>query len=223
MVLVMKKRDLAIIYIISLAVYIIIGAYNLSKNSQWIFDVYVSLAFVTLVWFFSERLKLGKLSFTLLNIALLSHLLGSFDFYALNIWIWEYDNLVHILSSIVAAYIIFNYINEKLCEKKIDVNLIKEHKFIFLFLVIASVSALGTAIELLEYAGFMFLGQGDGLFFAGTGDYGKLGTPETQYIDTMSDIFVNTIGSIIGAVSYFLISFNKKKKCDQPKGKILLQ
>ena len=165
------------------------------------------------IYSINRWLKLKKTGLTLFNIALLTHNLGSFGFYN---WTWGflgYDNLVHFVGSFVAAYIIFNFVSRKLHIKKnqrVKNTVIDEHKVIFIFLVIATVAFLGVCIELLEYSGFVFLGSGDGILFAGAGDSGDFGSMEGQYIDTMGDIIVNILGTITGVLVFYFARYKKK-------------
>lgn len=208
----MNKKEKLIIYIIFMIVYILFSVYNYLLRSQWLFDALISMAFLTLVFFVAKWFKMQKPGFILFNLALLSHNLGSFDFYAKTWGIFGYDNFVHLFASLVAGYILFNFIARKLHIKKNKTcheTVVDEHKWVIIILVIAAVAMLGTFIELVEFGGFMFLGQGEGLFFTGSGDV----TPDDlagQYTDTMSDILVNTVGSIIGVLIFYYVQYKRK-------------
>jgi hypothetical protein len=194
-------------------IYIMLFIYNYLRNNQWWIDNLAAISFLTFVFMINRWLKLGKLGFLLFNFALLAHNLGTFGFYAWTWSIFAYDNLVHILSSIVAAYILFNFIARKLHIRKDQMvrdTVIDEHKAVLFFLVIASVAMLGTLVEMIEYVGFMYLGPGEGLFFVGEGDSGFVGDVAGQYIDTMEDIFVNTLGSIIGSIIYYYAQYRNR-------------
>ena len=117
--------------------------------------------------------------------------------------------MVHFLGSMVAAIIIFNFVARKLPIKKhqrVKETVIDERKTIMIFLVIASVAMLGIVVELCEFAGYSLLGMGEGMFFVGAGDSDNLGSQEDIYHDTMTDIIVNTIGSIIGVLLFTTMS-----------------
>jgi uncharacterized membrane protein YjdF len=209
----MNKKEKLVIYLIFLLLYLIFATYNLVGGSQWIIDNVVGIALLTFVFFVNKWLKMGKLGFILFNVALLTHNLGTFGFYSWSWKIFAYDNVVHLLSSLVGAYILFNFVSRKLHIRKnqrVKETVIDEHKAIVIFLVIASVAMLGTIVELIEFVGFMFLGPGEGMFFFGTGDSGNTEDVAGQYIDTMTDIIVNTLGSILGVVLYYYHKYRKQ-------------
>jgi uncharacterized membrane protein YjdF len=203
-----------VIYLIFLAVNILIFFYNITSKTQWALDVFISVAIVTVILLLSKRLKITPEGFFLINLAFLLHNFGSFGFYAKQIGQFGYDNLVHFFSSMAAAYVTFNFIGRKLHirgKEKVEKTVIDEHKAILIILVIATVSMLGVVIELTEYAGFLYLGEGEGLFFVGAGDSNRGGDPIAgQYVDTMGDIVVNTLGSFIGVIMFYYLRYRKK-------------
>ena len=151
-----------------------------------------------------------KFEFILFSSVLLIHNLGSFGFYELKFGMLAYDDIVHLIISMAAAYIIFNFIVRKIKIKKAKHSIIKENKIIFMFLVVASVAMLGVIVELIEYVGFMYFGPGEGILFVGSGDSGAIGDVAGQYLDTMRDIIMNTIGSVIGGLIYYYKEYKKK-------------
>lgn len=206
------------IYIIFLGIFIFFAAYNFINQSGWLFDSIISIIFITFIFLISKWIKLGRIGFILLNLALIAHNLGSFDFYSWNLGWFSYDDAVHLFSSIIVAYIIFNFIARKLCIKEGHINkrtVVNEHKVILIFLVIASVATLGTLVETLEYFGFTYLGPGEGILFVGSGDYNKFGDIASQYVDTMQDIIMNTIGSIVGVLFYNFSQYKKNFVAEQ--------
>jgi len=208
----MNKKERWIIYIIFMCIYVFLIIFNIMNKSQWLIDSIGAVVFLTFVFLICEWFKMEKLEFILFNCALLIHNFGSFGFYELTFNIFAYDDIVHLVFSIIAAYIIFNFIIRKLSIKKkqrIKYSIIKENKVIFMFLVIASVTMLGVIVELIEYVGFMYFGFGEGILFFGSGDSSMEGIAG-QYLDTMRDIIVNIIGSFIGSLIYYYRNYKKK-------------
>lgn len=205
----MNKKEKWTIYIIFLVVYFISAIYSFLNKSQWLIDAVAAIALLTFVFLICEWFKMEKKEFILFNSALLIHVLGTFRFYELNFGLFAYDDVVHLISSAIAAYIIFNFIVRKIKIKKAKHSIIKENKVIFMFLVIASVAMLGVVVELIEYVGFMYFGPGEGILFVGSGD-GAIESVAGQYLDTMRDIIMNTIGSFIGGMIFYYSVYKKK-------------
>ncbi|MBW2967561.1 hypothetical protein KY362_03675 [Candidatus Woesearchaeota archaeon] len=210
----MDRREHWAIYIVFLLVYVGLIVFNLSTGSQWFWDALIAAGFLTFMFFLNKYLKLGKTGFLLFNAALLCHNLGSFGFYEFKWGVVAYDNLVHLLGGAVAAYIVFNYIARKLhMHRKVQLrsSVLDENLVVMLLLVIAGVAFLGVVVELVEFAGYQWLGPGEGILFVGAGDasYSKA-EYETQYEDTMEDIIVNLLGASIGVVLYYHLKYKKK-------------
>lgn len=209
----MKKHVRYTIYIISLSIFTLLLIYNIVNKSEWMLDNILSMTFLIFIFSINKWLKLGKTGLLLAFFALLLHNLGSFNFYSYSFWIFEYDTIVHFISSTSTAYIIFNFISRKLHIKenqRVAHTVVDEHKFIFIFLVIASVTVLGVFVELIEYGGYRILGPGDGMFYTGAGDSGKFGQAQGQYIDTMDDIITNIFGTITGVSIFYFFKYKKK-------------
>jgi hypothetical protein len=210
----MDTRERNIIYLVSLAIYASLGVYNALAGSQWFWDNVIAIGILTLVTGLNDYLKLGRTGFFALNLALIVHNLGSFGLYELRYGLLAYDNLVHLLGSIVAAYIVFNYIARILHDSKrvkMKKTVVDEHMVIVMLLVIASVAMLGALVELAEFAGWKYLGPGEGMLFVGAGDGGYSESEwVSQYEDTMEDILVNVIGSSIGVLVFYKLKYKKK-------------
>ncbi len=181
-------------YVFFLLAYAIFTAVSLSQGKTWVFDGIFALFLITTAYIFSKQFKINVTEFFLINIGMILHLLGFFGAYGITAKYIAYDNLVHLVNGAFAAYILFNFVI-----KTIDM---RKHKALLLFLVIASTIAICVSIEMMEFAGFIYLGHGDGLFFVGSGD-SKGPTIYGNYIDAMDDIAFDIVGSFIGAFVYY--------------------
>jgi hypothetical protein len=210
---VMNEAERYAIFIVFLLIYLAMAFFNFFLQSQWLLDNLVAIVLLTFVFMISRWLLLNASGFILFNAALLLHNMGSFGWYE---WTWSfiaYDNIVHLVGALVAAWIIFNFVSSKLHILKhhqVKRTVVDEHKVIFIFLVMASVAMLGTVVELIEFGGFVLLGPGEGMFFTGSGDGGYSKDDfELQYRDTMEDILLNTIGSIAGVLLFYFMRYKK--------------
>lgn len=208
-----RKSERITIYFVSFLIYVTFGVYNFVNNSQWLYDNIITIVFLILVYSLNKWLKLQKTGLIIINIALLTHNLGVFGYYSWKNPFIEYDTIVHFISSCAASYVLFNFVARKLHIKKkqrVKHTVVDEHMAVIFFLVIASVSFLGSFVELIEYGGYRLFGEGEGILFTGAGDLSNDTSCEGQYIDTMEDIIVNTLGSIVGTLLYYLLKYKKK-------------
>ena len=205
----MKKRENIGIYLVFLILYAILGIYSYGNGKAWTYDSLFSIALLTFLFFSSNKLKIGRLELYLINIGIILHLAGFFGAYSLGFGFFQWDNIVHIFNGGVVAWIIFNFFSKTFEKDKNMKKLYDEHKVFLLFLVISVAVTLGAFIELTEFGGFVFLGPGEGLFFAGSGDtdgpsiYG-------DYADTMDDQVSNVIGALIGTFVFYKLRYKKR-------------
>lgn len=196
----MRITQKAIIYTVSITAYLFLIIYNTLRKSDWAIDNLLSLSFLLIIYSLNSHIGLQRTALILLNIPLIFHNLGTFDWYSWNIWFFEYDNAVHFSGAVSAAFILTHLFSRDVLPHQPKVKSSHQTASLVFFLVVSSVIALGAMVELIEYAGSMYLGEGDGILFQGTGDSGKFGG--SQYEDTMNDIFVNTLGSFAGVLVY---------------------
>jgi uncharacterized membrane protein YjdF len=157
----------------------------------------MALVVLAIVFFAYSWIEMTDLEFILFCIALLFHNLGTFGFYGISAGSFAYDNMVHIFSSFVAAWIFTNMLSRKLYKRKKD----SINCFLFIALAVSLSMIFGTLVEMVEYGGYIFLGPGEGLFFTGKGDID--GQFRGNYQDTMEDIIFNFLGSVIGSIAYY--------------------
>ena len=209
----MKKKHRLIIFVISIVIFLGFTIYNYLIGSQWIYDSIMSIGLIIVAFLISKWIKLEVFEFIFIDIALILHNLGTIGFYGWFWWIIQYDNVVHFVSSAVAAYIIFDFLLRKIHIKenqRFKKTFIDEHKWIFIIMVISAVAMLGVVVELLEFTGYLYLGEGDDILFVGLGDSDKVGDSTYQYFDTMTDIIVNIFGSIAGVLLYYFKDYKRK-------------
>lgn len=205
----MKIKDNLKIYLVFILVFVVLGIYNYVNKSQWIIDNVLSLSLITIVFFIAPWLKAAKKEFSLICVALLIHNLGSFGFYELTFLVFGYDDFVHFVSAGIVAFMLFNFIVKTMSVKKVyskswQNNLNKV--FVIIVIVVSIVTMFGLFIELVEFAGFMFLEPGEGILFYGSGDGDNPDEVITQYSDTMKDFFVNFIGALAGSFVFLGVS-----------------
>lgn len=208
----MSKTSEISIFVFWIALYAVVLVQSLSMKTQWTYDaLFMGLAYIG---FFSIRkwLKMKSIGLFLLGLGMYSHLAGFYGLYQRHYGLLGYDSLTHILNSIAAAWILFNFIAKKINIKKSikGEHFIGEHRLLFFLFVISLVTLFGVCIEILEFGGYALLEEGDGMFFAGSGDADIIANLPTGYADTMMDIITNILGAIIGASLYYFLRYPKK-------------
>jgi len=153
-----------------------------------------SILFTIVILFmykFRKILSLSKISFILIGLSMALHNLGVFGFYGKFEW---YDILTHVFGLSAVGFTMFFTLEDK----------IKPIIFLILIVLIAS-GGVGVIIENIEYGGYVLLGQGEGLFLYGEGDF--QGEKDAAWIDSMQDLIRNWIGALLG----ILIAINSKR------------
>ncbi|PLW80435.1 hypothetical protein C0585_02460 [Candidatus Woesearchaeota archaeon] len=200
----MKPWEKWSLFAIFFLIYFVFWSYSFMTGSQWIIDNSIALFTLILLILFSNVLKLKKTGFILLNLALLTHNLGTFGYYSLTWKFLAYDNLVHFISLIVIAYITFNIVSIRFYKVPNNRDIFEENKYLFIILVMCAAISLSVLLELVEFGGYYYLGEGEGLLLAGVGDSDPMNNGiRDQYGDTMSDLIVNIFGAFIGAFGYY--------------------
>lgn len=198
-----NKNITTFIYSFFVIFYLILAIYNFKRGSEWIIDNTLTIIFLTGMLYVKKKLSLNTLEYITVCIAVFFHNLGTFGFYSLKYGVVAYDNFTHLVTCGISSFLIYSVLTKKINFRK--------HNIMLFIIVISIVNFFGVVLEVSEYIGFMKLGVGDGLLYAGAGDSDH--TPEDvkgQYIDTMEDIIVNFLGSILGSLLFLILKNSKK-------------
>lgn len=175
--------------LIAAAVCIIILLSAALFNRQiYIPDLLLGFFFLALLYKLDQKYHLRTNTIIVCCAALILHLSGSLGFYSFFIiGVLGYDKLVHITSSMAAAFLSWEIIDEKHAMKWLIVLLIT--------------MGLGAFMELNEFIGFRFLGIDRGGIFAIGDDLPEMRS-DLQKFDTYYDMLFNLLGSIIAIIAY---------------------
>ena len=186
------------IYISFILLYVASFIYNLRIGSTWWIDAVLTALFLTVMFMLKDNLAMGRLEFSLLNLGLLFHNLGTFGFYESTFAGIGYDKFIHFTGAGITAFIAMKFITSRL-SFNIRLRRFDDTKIITAGLAIGLVMLLGVGIELLEFIGYSVLDiEGSGVGVLGIGD------PDV-YLDTILDLSMNLIGAVAG-VLVFLFS-----------------
>jgi uncharacterized membrane protein YjdF len=189
-------------YISAILVYIASLIYNANIGSPWWIDAALTMVFLTVMFLLRHHLMMGKLEFSLLNLGLLFHNLGTFGFYEWSYGWLGYDNIIHFLGAAITAFIAANFVYKRL-SFRLRLRKYDDSKIIAAALAIGLVMLLGAGIELLEYVGYTVLDiEGSSVGLMGIGD-------TNEYLDTINDLVTNLVGAIAGMIIYYISQYRK--------------
>jgi len=199
----MKKETY--IYILAVLTFCFIILYSiLTKTFYYIADSLISIIILTILFLSYRHFNLNKTIFILLSLSMLLHNFGVFGFYSESPFSFSYDKLTHFVGGFALAVFFLNYIKTFFKKSKIE-------KTILILIAILAALGIGSIIELSEYLGYLFLGQGEGfLYFGGTGDLTGNYNLGGAWINSSVDMIFNLVGSFAGLVAYFVYEKFKK-------------
>jgi len=202
----MKRLDSYYIFLIStFLVFWIWAAIAPLYRDGWLLENYLVFIFVPLILIAGYYFKLSKLSYTLITIFMILHVVGSHYTYAevpfgftLQDWFNSdrnmYDRLVHFSFGLLLAYPI----------REIFVRLTKAKGFWGYYLPIELTLAFSAIYELIEFGAVMIADPQAGLAFLGA---------QGDIWDAQKDILLATIGSIITMLVAFFINLRYNPVC----------
>ncbi len=203
------------------------AAINPVYPEDWLLENYLVFIFVPLIIFFGIYFRLSNLSYTLITIFMILHVIGSHYTYAevpfgyvLQDWFNTnrnmYDRLVHFSFGLLLAYPI----------RETFIRLTKTKGFWGYYLPIELTLAFSAIYELIEWAAVSLVNPEAGLAFLGA---------QGDIWDAQKDMALAALGSIITLAIVFVINliYNKsfwkeikdslkKKKHDKPLGEVKL-
>ena len=179
------------------------------KVGAWLPESLFFIAFIFLCLWQWNNMKLTHTSFSLLIIALFLHCAGVFGFYSESPLPFAWDHVTHFFGIFAVNIFLFHFFEDRLQKGKTFNNLF------VLFIVLLASLGVGSLIENIEFSGYTFLGEGEGVLYFGVGD-GTLSS-NMEAIDTdmmnfagggwfnaMWDLVFNLLGAITGVIVMLL-------------------
>lgn len=162
-----------------------------SGNTEFIFDRFFS-AGIALIGFLCYRKMQLRLPVVLVGIfTLILHHLKLYGNFYFGI---AFDKIMHVVAGFALALISYQYLNTIFQSK---------HRLgLFLFSLFVAFG-FASSVEIIEFVGYSFLGQGEGILFYGTGDFG-------EWNNLSWDLMGNMVGAILGCGVMALLSRKNK-------------
>ncbi len=174
--------------------YVVGGTITVATGDlEFIFDRFATVAIFVFVYFMYRRLHMNLSLFAVLFLTILIHHLKLYGNVYFGI---PFDRIMHFAAGMTIALIIYNYLKNSESRPSMA-------KVFFISLLTAA--GLASMIEILEFAGYSFLGAGEGLLFYGTGDFG-------EYNNLSWDLMSNTLGALSGCLIMFVKGFIRIRK-----------
>jgi len=175
-----------IIFFVVWAIYAIVN-----RNQFGIFDRFFSAFLGVLALVLYKRMRLSIFSLAAgLAVLVLHH----FNLYGNFYFGWPFDRHIHFLAGLVIAIFFAEYLSSS------D----QKSRFAVFFFSVWVAAGLASFMEIIEFIGYSILGEGEGLLFYGTGDFG-------EWNNISWDLISNTAGAIFGALVYMSIAWFKRR------------
>ncbi|MBI2110054.1 hypothetical protein HYT58_02700 [Candidatus Woesearchaeota archaeon] len=189
-----KDRKLLVITTISILIFIYfffeasrVGLPSY-RNDSIIFSVLMIVFYLI-----RNVMNLNPFAYSLLSLSFISHNLGVFGLYANSPFPFEYDLFTHIFGIFAYSIMFYNYFKKDFT-KNLMANL-----WVIVLIILASLG-VGSVIEMVEFSGYLYFGQGEGFLLYGAGDFQPNAGPSADYIDSMYDMFYNLFGALVGVI-----------------------
>jgi len=172
----------------------------LSEVHGFIPDAFIFMGLSLFYYFTYNFWGLNPPMFTLLIIAHILHMGGTFGWYHISPLPIQWDHITHFFGSIPFTLLFFSYFR-----KAWDKRFFTGANFIRLIIIFFAAMGVGQLVEASEFWGYLSFGFGDGTFMFGPGD-GVAGKEGAELIDALGggwinegwDITYNFLGTVAG-------------------------
>jgi hypothetical protein len=188
----MEKRPLRF-YLFSLIVFFgfILTAFILDVKAYVNDSVFMILILSFLYWKY-DSFKLKGWIFLLIVFGFALHNMGVYGYYNLSPVGLQWDHITHFVGEFVAAIFIYNFFFAKGF-----FHTGRGGKLSIYFFVLLATLGVGVLVEFLEFFGYLFVGEGVGIFGHGLGDV-NTEFINSEWFNTMFDFIYNFLGALIG-------------------------
>lgn len=168
-------------------IFILLVKYLLTSRREMALDSFLSLASLTLFYFYYKKLSQDNISYFFFLFSLVLHCFGLYGASFLGIM---FDHYMHFIAGFALAIFADRLFFEKMSNRK---------RVILLLLFSLGIGAIG---EIIEWMGYGILGSGEGFLYYGIGDEG-------EWNNSIKDLIFNSFGAVFYCILRFI--FNKLK------------
>ena len=143
----------------------------------------------------NEKIDFHWLAFILVMFAFNLHHAGLYGSYIFGV---PADSIIHFCTNFAGVLLFYNIFYSSKLFAKAKINRLVLMVIIFFF--VTGIAAFG---EIIEFIGYSFLGEGEGLFAYGIGDFG-------EWNDLSWDLISNSIGAVFGIFIFNILKLEKR-------------
>lgn len=175
---------------------VIFSCFKTGKYSYLIDTILLIIASSLLSHKYDEW-ELDKISYIMVHLLMILHILGKFGAFDWTIFGLTYDVYIHIISGITLALITYNLISVG-----------KNHKILHAITIILIVAGFECVNEIIEGLGTIILPAGQGMLGIEPSPIPIFKGLSIEYLDTLKDMITTFIGGIIGTI---MMTMRKKE------------
>ncbi len=195
----MKKSTDIFITVLSALLVVTLASfwiYAYTHGSEYIYDNILGVFIVIVAYLLRKKLQLTKFIAVIGAVGLLPHMLGTFNFYTTNPLGIRYDHYTHFLGAFAVSLVIYNALIKNYAISRFNLGV----------LTFLSTMGLSALVEISEFLGWIFLGEGQGMFFfGGAGDSTIIAGVASEWFNASMDLVFNSLGAIIGIIVISLL------------------
>lgn len=188
------------VVILAISLLLFVGILLLKGTSGYWRDASVSIVIVLTLYYYKDKTHLTSSGFALVCGALVLHTLGGLGFYeSPPISGIPWDIVTHLYGFFAVSFALSDIFARYL-----------PRKYQPLLILLASLG-VGSLVESAEYIGYLTFGKGEGFFAFGAGDVDGIIDPQNAlyyvgggYFDSMWDLLINLLGSLIGIFTWHI-------------------
>ncbi len=191
----LNKKNITFLFVF-INLFILINSFI--QGTKFVYDGVLILIILYLFYSYYEHFHFNNFTYLLVNLLIIIHHLGSF-FYGRSFFGLEYDIYMHFSYGVIASIYFYYFLSSK-----INFNKHKLDNYELFYFTIFIVIGLSGLHELIEFAGAMILGPGEGFLYFGAGDIGSF--------DTEWDLVNGFLGSFLGCCLMRLLARKRLNK-----------
>ena len=167
-------------------------------------DNFMFIALALFGYIYYDKLKINSIILALANSYFALHAFGVLDFYNLNFFSIPFDKIIHFYGFFIIGIMYFNLFRDRF------------KGFSFFWTVILCAAGIGSLVEVSEYLGYVFLGEGPGFLMYGPGDGMTLSDKfSNSWQNSATDMIANTTGAIAGFIFMQYIPISQRRNSNK--------